>query len=159
MRLNPLATVVILSTILLSLAIVSKGQEPADWWKAQRDATAMLIKPKSSIAALAAKLSTTKSENAQDTMFKLCILMRAGMNREAINTLHELKTQWPEINNYQVSSIYYYACDNIHSWDIAKANVEVFAENISEMTLDNRLLKHLLESGWTVEKIDNWFAR
>jgi hypothetical protein len=36
--------------------------------------------------------------------------------------------------------------------------VEVFADGIHDLTLENRLLKHWLDSGWTVEKIDEWLA-
>jgi tetratricopeptide (TPR) repeat protein len=111
-----------------------------------------------SISELVKYVSAATPKDAQDTMFKLCVLMRAGMNREAVKALQELKTRCPEIDNYQVSSIYYDACDNVLAWEVAKATVEVFAENISEIALDNRLLKHLLGSGWTVGQVDKWLA-
>ena len=84
--------------------------------------------------------------------------MRTGMNKEAIEAMHELKKLSKGIENYQISEIYYNACDQIKSWDIAQAVVEIFAEDISEITLSNRLLEHFTDSGWSLEKIDNWFA-
>ena len=148
-------TIVGFSAILLSSSGVLAGQKTTDWFKAQREATVMLMEGKTSISKLVANLRTATPENAQDAMFKVSVLMRAGMNKETIEALRELKEFSPQMENYQVACIYYNACDNVFSWDVAKAIVEVFADNISEMTL-NRLLKYFLKSGWTVEKVDKW---
>lgn len=156
--LRPFTAIVVFSAILLHSPCVSAGQETADWDEAQREATVMLTQQGTSIAELAADVSTVAPENAQDAMFKLCVLMRAGMNKESIEALHELKALSPKLGNRQISSIYYDACSDDLAWDVAKATVEVFAENIASIELDYRLLRHFLESGWTVEEVDKWLA-
>ncbi len=156
--LSPRTAIVVFSAILLHSPRVSAGQEAADWWKAQRSATVILMERETSIAKLAADVSAATPENAQDAMFKLCVLMRAGMNKEAIEALRELKALSPALDNNQVAGIYRDACDNALAWDVAKATVEVFAEHISGMTLDYCLLQHFLNSGWKFEEVDNWLA-
>lgn len=157
--LSPRTAIVVFSTILLHSPSVSAEQETADWWKAQRNAVVMLMERETPIANLAADVSAATPENAQDAMFKLCVLMRAGMTKEAIEALRELKTLSPKMDNNQVVSIYRDACDTFVAWDVAKATVEVFAENISSMRLDYCLLQHFLNAGWTSEEVDNWLAR
>jgi len=147
-----------LSCLAAGSAGVSAAEASADWWKAQRDLSSMLMEQDRDIAGLAAEVGSSAPGTAQEAMFKLSVLMRAGMNKEAIKALQELKRQWAEIDNYQVSSIYYDACDNLEAWDVAKATVEVFGDNISNMALENRLLKHFINSGWSVEKVDGWLG-
>ena len=62
-------------------------------------------------------------------MYKIDIYMRAGMNNEAIEMLRELKSLSPQLNDYQIGLIYYDACDAYEAWRVAKATVEIFAEN------------------------------
>ena len=146
------------SSLLIHTPGVYAAEETADWWKAQRDLSRMLMEEDRDITKLVADVSSTIPENGQEAMFKLSVLMRSGVNKQAIEALRELKTLVPQLGSYQVSSIYYDACDNVLEWDVAKATVEVFADNISELALDNRLLKHFLSSGWTVEKVDRWLG-
>lgn len=153
-----IAAIVAFSAVQLHPSGALAGQETADWWKAQRDLTTMLMEEEASIAELVANLSATTPWNAQDAMFKVSVLMRAGVNKEATEALRELKALSPKMGNHQVASIYYDACDSVLGWDVAKATVEVFADNISEMALENHLLEHFLNSGWTVEKVDGWLA-
>jgi tetratricopeptide (TPR) repeat protein len=145
--------------LLICLESVSAGRESADWWKAQRDVNSVLMEGKTSIAELAANVSKDKPVTAQDAMFKLSVLMRAGMNKESIEALRELKALHPRMGNSQVACIYYDACDNVLAWDVAKATVEEFADNVSDLALDNRMINHFLNSGWTIEKVDEWLAR
>jgi len=44
------------------------------------------------------------------------------------------------------------------AWNVAKSAVEIFAETVSDLSLSNRLLKHLLATGWTFEEVDEWLA-
>ena len=81
------------------------------------------------------------------------------MSQQAIKALKTLKRLCPQLGNYQVSSIYYSACDEHCDWDVAQGVADIFADNISEINLENRLLKHLLASGWSVAGIDNWLAQ
>ena len=153
-----LITIIWFSTIMLHSSDVLVEQEAVDWWKAQREATVILMEGETSIAELVANLNKTTPENAQDAMFKVSVFMRAGMNKETIEALRELKALSSQMESFQVACIYYDACDNVLAWDVAKATVDVFADNLSEIALENRLLKHFLNSGWTVEKVDKWLA-
>ncbi len=155
---NRLCAIFLIAGILMLAVGICSGEERPDWWKAQRHLSDMLMKQETDIAELAASVCKSKPANAQGAILKVSVLMRARMDREAIEALRELKDLAPRLNNYQVSSIYYDACDNLGAWNVAKATVEVFADNISEMAVDNRLLKHFLNSGWTVEKVDKWLA-
>ncbi len=129
-----------------------------DWWAAQRQVTSRLMDGDASLVDLVRAQDKAPSNSPQDTIFKLNIYMRAGMDEEAIETLQELKKQAPDLRNHEISGIYYSACDNHGAWEVATALVSIFAENISELSLDNRLFKHLLDSGWSVEKVDAWLA-
>lgn len=156
--LRPFITILVFSAILFHLPLVSAGQETVDWWEAQRDINVALMQQGTSIAKLATDISAKIPENAQDAMFKLCVLMRAGMNKETIEALRELRTLSPKLENRQIESIYYDACDNVLAWDVARATVEVFAENIANLELKYRLLTHFQDSGWTVDEVDKWLA-
>ena len=155
---NRMLTLTSILYLLLCVQSSSASQDYVDWWQVQKDLTNKLLSSETDIAELARKVLSKPPENAYEAMFKLGVLMRTGMNKEAIEAMHELKKLYNRIENHQISSIYYEACDNIISWDIAQAIVEVFAEDISEIALYNRLLEHFIDSGWSVEKIDSWLA-
>ena len=115
--LSPFAAIAVFSAILLHSPGVAAGQDAADWWKAQRNVTDTLMKPGTSIAKLVADVSAATPKNPQDTMFKLSVLMRAGMKKEAIEALRELKAFDSETTSSQVASIYHDACGNALTWD------------------------------------------
>ena len=133
------------------------GGESAEWWKAQRDVVDVLMEERADFADLLARVRA-KPRSAQEAMFRLNVLMRGGMNEEARETLSQLRELSPDLSNHQIGGIYYAACDEFSSWDLAQAVVEVFASNISQLALENRLLKHFEEAGWSVEKVDRWLA-
>jgi tetratricopeptide (TPR) repeat protein len=146
-----------LLTIFCIPCFVRAAEQP-DWWKAQKDVEDALANQKSNIADLVKRAGWVEPQTAQDAMFKLNILMRAGMNNEAIQTIKELKELAPNLDNSQISSIYYQACDYLSAWNIAQAVVETFAENISELGLNNRLIRYFLESGQDFKDVDRWLA-
>ncbi len=154
--LRVLAAFVVFSAVLFLCSREYTGQETADWDEAQRNVNVTLLQQGTSIAKLAADVKDMKPENPQDAMFKLCVLMRAGMNKESIETLRQLKKLAPNLANRQIESIYYNACKNDYEWDVARATIELFAENISTVELKYRLLKHFQNSGWTVDEVDRW---
>ena len=145
-------------TLLFCSPRVYAGDAEADWWQTQRELSETLMTGGADFAELAADVAELSPKTGLEAMRKLGVLMRAGMNDEAVQALQELKEAVPQLDNYQVSSIYYHACDDLGAWDVAKATAEVFADNISDIALGNRLLKHLLHSGWTVQQIDGWLA-
>ncbi len=158
-RLKSLIPLFIFSMALACSANGSAKEEPADWWKTQVELSSVLMEKGNDIAKLAVNAGQSPSRNGQEALFKLSLFMRTGMNAEAIRALHELKAFYPRLENFQIAGIYYDACDTFFEWDVANATAEIFADNISELTLYNRLLQHFLDSGWSVEKVDEWLAR
>jgi len=150
--------------VLLVLGIIAPvyaeeppGDDP-DWWATQRDVVAMVIDQKLDVTDLAAEIVAASPQTGRKAMFKLNVLMRAGLNTEAVEAVKELKSLCPDLDNHQVGLIYYSACDEFLAWELAQNVTEVFAKNISEMSLENRLLKHFLESDRSVNEIDRWLA-
>ena len=137
---------------------LSSTAEP-EWWSTEKTATRLLFGQKRSIVELAREMIDSDPETSHETMLKVDIMMRTGMSEQAIKALKTLKRLCPQLENHQVSGIYYAACDEHHDWDVARNVVDIFADNISEINLENRLLKRLLASGWSVEDIDNWLAQ
>ena len=135
---------------------MSSAAEPV-WWSTEEEATRLLFEQKRNIVELAREMIDSDPENAHEAMFKINIMMRTGMSEQAIKALKTLKRLCHQLE--EVSGIYYAACDEHYDWDVARNVAEIFADNISEINLENRLLKHLLASGWSVEDIDNWLAQ
>jgi len=129
-----------------------------DWWEAQRHVVAMLMDQNEHFFKLLATVSASKPKTGQEAMVKLSVLMRAGMTQDAIDAIEELKELCPDLGNHQVGSIYHEACDGFSAWGVAQRVVETFADNISQIALENRLLKHFQEQGWSTEKVDEWLA-
>ncbi|MFC1712392.1 hypothetical protein ACFL6S_01920 [Candidatus Poribacteria bacterium] len=105
---------------------------------------------------------SSEPETAHEAMLEVDVMMRAGMNEQAVKSLGALKRLCPHLENEQVFRMYYEAYDKHHAWDVAQSVVEIFADNISgarahETT--SRLLKHFVTSGWSVEDVDNWLAQ
>ncbi len=142
--------------MFLNVPFVCPAEEAPDWYRAQSEVVSTQMTGQQDFFSLAERMRKLKPENGQQAMFKLGVLMRAGLIKDAGTALRELKTLHPGLDNYQISGIYYEACDNLLLWDTARDVVEVFAENISELSLDNRLLKHFLASGWSVDDVDRW---
>lgn len=137
--------------------LTSLGQE-ADWWRAERDLTAWLWTSNTPIATLVRTVTSGPVADGQAAMFKVSVLLRAGMNEKAAAALHDLKRVCPELGSSQIHFLYYEACDGEEAWDVAQALVEVFADHVTDLSLENRLIKHWLASGWTVEQVDDWLA-
>jgi len=150
-------TKILIIIFLFSLNVFA-ATETVDWWKVQKDVSEKLSNEKISVINLATNICKIKPANAQEAMFNLCVFMRAGMTKEAIEMLRFIKNSNANISEYQIESIYHAACDDFKNYDVAKADVEIFANNITELTLENRLLKHLLHNGHSFEEIDKWLS-
>ncbi len=157
-KLKPRNIILIFWAILFYLPTVYASQKPAEWGRAQSDVNSTLMQEGASIAELANEVNATSPKNAQDALFKICVLMRAGMNNETIVALKELKELNPEARNLPIYKIYDYACKELSAWEVAKATVEIFAETFYDIRLEYCLYGNLLNSGWTVERIDEWLA-
>lgn len=148
-----------LAAAILGVAVAAGADgTPPDWWQAQGELAAALARPDASLAATVKTCTTTPPADARTAMRNLNVFMRAGMTREAAQALRDLKRLCPDLRHDQVASIYYDACDRREDWETALACVDVFADNVKELTLENRLLRQLLDNGWTVERIEAWFA-
>ncbi len=135
------------------------GSQPPDWWKAENAVVATLMNQKTDIADLVGTVMDVKWKTGQGVMFKLGVLMRAGMTTEAVACVKELKKKCPTLDNHQIEGIYYEACDHLQAWGVAKALVEEYSDQgWGGLALDNRLLAHLLESGWSAAQVDRWLA-
>ncbi|HEY2252402.1 MAG TPA: hypothetical protein VGH74_15120, partial [Planctomycetaceae bacterium] len=148
----------LLAAMLLIPAAVSTAEEPPDWSQAQRDVTAVLLQPQATLAALVKQVGRSVPQDGHAALFKLCVLTRAGIGKGSIDALRDLKRIRPELTGNQMSQVYYDACDKLLAWDLAAAFVDIFADSISDLSLDNRLLQHFQTSGWPVERIDQWLA-
>ncbi|MBC8126829.1 MAG: hypothetical protein H8M99_06765 [Gloeobacteraceae cyanobacterium ES-bin-144] len=129
-----------------------------DWWEIQKDVTSILIKPDASLANLAQEVCKTPPTDARMALRKFSVVTRAGMTAESIEALRQLKQLYPQLGNHQISSIYYDACDHHLDWEVAEAIVTIFADDLSELALENRLLRHFIDAGWSLERIDKWLA-
>lgn len=138
------------------------AQEPQaaapEWWQVERDVVAMQMRQKGSIEALVAQVTGSEPASVSEDLFKLSVLMRADMEQEAAACVKRLKKRYPELGQEQISAIYYSACDNYGAWGTAQALVEAYAGNITELALDNRLVAHMLASGWSAQRVDKWMA-
>lgn len=151
------------STIVVSLeALCQTSDEPSteapDWWNTERNVKDLLFAQNKSLVEMARSMIDTKPQDAHEAMLKINIMMRAGMTEEAIKSSEVLKELCPELDNSIVNDIYYTAVDKYRAWEIARKIVEIFADNISNLSLENRLLEHFQHSDWSVTDIDNWLA-
>lgn len=152
------AIVLLISGMEIHAQDAGANREMPDWWKTQGDVVAILMDQNNDFAKLVARVSTSKPKTGQEAMLKLSLFMRAGMTKDAIDTVKELKGLCPDLTNHQVGNIYYEACDHFSAWEVAQRLVEMFADNISGIALENRLLKHFQERGWSIEQVDQWLA-
>lgn len=128
-----------------------------DWWAVRSKLAKMLMEDRVDIMRLATKLIDETPANGQEALFKFYVMACCGMDEAAIATLRDLKRSNPNLENYIISNIYNTAC-GFSEWKVARTAVELFADNISGLILDKRLLQHFIDSGWSVEKVDQWLA-
>lgn len=148
------------------LASRAAGPKP-DWEAVQHELHLKLFQQKADLAGELARVLREKPQNGTEALYKLAVLLQAGASRESSAALNEIKAFYPNLDNDELNSIYYAAVDQRHElWDVARALVETFAGNLGAsgfggrgpIDLEGRLLRHLLESGWSVEKVDAWLA-
>jgi tetratricopeptide (TPR) repeat protein len=143
--------------VIMMTAGAAAQQEP-DWWKAQQDVTAVLMAGQS-IVDLCGRAARNQPKSAQEAMFNVSVLMRAGMTREAVAALKRLRELAPKLDAHQVTSIYFEAFDKLEQPQVAQAAAEIFADNFSGAEIEYRLQKYFEKSGWTVDQIDAWLKQ
>ena len=149
--------ILILSTSFFCVGV--SGAKEIDWWKSQRDLSGMLLEKDADITKLVSEMSSKTPANGQEAMMKVCVMIRSGYREKTIDALRELKPFLSDNSSYQLSSIYYYVFDEMRDYKLAKSLMEIFADRFYEVSLENRLIKHFLKSGWSVDQVDEWLAK
>ncbi|MHC4087485.1 MAG: hypothetical protein ACYSU3_09290 [Planctomycetota bacterium] len=149
--------------LLLMLALFMQGsaygsQPKVDWFEADKAAAVSLVRERRHIGDLVHNVMASKPKTPQEAMLKLNVLMRAGMNDAAAEAIEELGQLCPSLENHQISLVYHRACDQYEAWGLARRMLEVFAERVTNVWLENRLLKHWMESEGSFDEIDVWLA-
>ncbi|MFW6119189.1 MAG: hypothetical protein ACOC7S_02540 [Planctomycetota bacterium] len=128
-----------------------------DWGQARRAVAARAAQPGTDFAKLAQRSAAAEPEDAQEAMFHLNVLLRAGMEREALDMLGKLQSLWPELPPDQVGKI----CDAAEESGVlavTRRALEQFEGTVSGLNLSTALLRPLERNGWTFEQIDAWLA-
>lgn len=149
---------------LLSSGVICRSEEAGpiarseSWAKTNQSVVELLFREQKDIVPWAQELSQTTPVTAPEAMRKLNVLLRAGLWSDAIQTFDQLHAVCPDLDNSSIQSIYHLLCDEFGAWEAAQHLVEVFADNIQELPLESRLLKHFIATGSSVEAIDEWLA-
>jgi hypothetical protein len=143
--------------VCLSSTLIAAEDSP-EWHEAERKAFVTLTQPEASLADAVRQIEQKAPISGQEAMFRASIFLRAGMNEQAIQSLRDLKRLSPDLAGSMVSSMYHSACDDRQVWDVAQAICEIFGERVTDITLENRLIKHMQETGWSDVQIDAWLA-
>jgi tetratricopeptide (TPR) repeat protein len=144
--------------IFLTFSVLCIASEPPSWLQAQREVVAVLREGKTDLAGLVKQVNASPPATCREALFKLNVLLRAGVDRAAVGAVDDLKKCCQGLGDYEIRAIYYEACDHFEAWEVARRLVEVFADEVSDIEIENRLLKHFEEVGWSVEAIDRWLA-
>jgi len=144
--------------ILLAAIILGAASEPPTWLETQREVVTVLQERKTDLGDLVKQVNASMAGTCWEAMFKLNVLLRAGVDRAAVGAVDELRKHCQDLGNHEIQAIYYEACDHFEAWEVARRLVEVFADEIFDVDIENRLLKHFEETGWSVEAIDGWLA-
>jgi tetratricopeptide (TPR) repeat protein len=134
------------------------GEQSEWWWRTDQSVVELLLRERKGIVDVARELDRSTPASAQEAMRKLNVLLRAGLWSEAVKAVDQLHAVCPGLANYPIESIYLSACDDFEAWKVAQQLAEAFADNISELPLESRLLNHFTGAGWSVDAIDEWLA-
>jgi succinate dehydrogenase flavin-adding protein (antitoxin of CptAB toxin-antitoxin module) len=149
---------IILAYTALTCGQVGAEEAPADYFHIQQELNTLLFQQDKEFYKLVQETQKKPSDNAKTVTLKIALFMRAGMSKAVTAAIQDLKQLAPDLDNHSISQIYYAACDQYANWKVAKAVVDTFAENISELELRNRLIKYFQAQRWSVGQIDQWLA-
>jgi len=148
---------IIVFTLITASPSVLVADEP-DWWIVQQAVTEKLREPDVDFATFARKTMTTNATVGQEAMIRLSVMLRGLLLDEADKSLNQLKATCPTLGLDQIKAIYYNAGDQFNAWPTARRLLELYADEVDDVTLDNRLLKHWRANGTSAAEIDAWFA-
>lgn len=144
--------------ILLVGNVLWAASEMPSWWETQREVVAILLEQRTDLAHQFEQVNASPPGTCRDAMFKLSVLLRAGVDRAAVDAVEGLRDRCRSLNGSEIQAIYYEACDAYAAWEVARRLVETFAADVSDLTIENRLLVHFQEAGWSIDDIDRWLA-
>jgi tetratricopeptide (TPR) repeat protein len=145
-------------------AFVSAGESgetalPMSWWAVRKEIGETIDRERITLADYAGRVLQGRPENAHDSLIRIAVCLSAGLGSSLREEMATLKSLAPDIPNSFVEGMYYQAFDELKSPESALQIVEVFSASLTELCLDNRLLKHFSEKGWTVDRIDEWLEK
>ncbi len=146
------------AVIFLAGGALGAASEPPSWWQTQREVVTILLKQGPELDQLVKEVNQSTPATCRDAMFKLGVLLRAGVDQAARGAVGELKDRCPGLGHGEIQAVYYDACDAYGAWEVARRLVEVFADDVSDLAIENRLLEYFQATGWSVEDIDRWLA-
>jgi len=155
------AAALLCALLILSSApsiVAAPSERLPSWLKIESLIDDAARERKGGLPVLAKELAPSKPALGRDALRKVCVLMRAGMQTETAGALKELKALHRDLPNAHVASMYYNALA-LRAHDTARHILEVFAENVRQLSLGNHLLRQLKEDGWSFERIDRWLAQ
>ena len=127
--------------------------------RAQSAVLVKLLRANSSLAAEAKQASQSKPQNGHEAMLNFCVFARAGMPVEAKQAVLDIKRLTPELDGARVDELHEAAQHYFPSGEFKWEIVEIFADHLSySQLLLEKLLDHRMQSGWTVERVDQWLA-
>ena len=132
--------------------------EPPNWYTADKQLLTDLIDGKQSFPVLAKKIAARYPKTGQEAMYKLDVLLRAGMDREAIGAVTALKNYSPKAQGWSVGWLASIS-DNFECWKAEKALYENYADDAEKYGGSNPLPKRLLKQEWSIEQVDAWLAK
>lgn len=115
-------------------------------------------KADASLQELVKEVSSKTPATMWEELVHLSIYMRAGMEKEAVETLLDLKKFYPA---YENAPEIYDAAARRNEWMVAQRTLEIFSDNLSSYDGSNScrsLIRHFEKTGWSFEKIDQWLA-
>ncbi len=127
------------------------------WERARLEVAARVAQPGSDFVELARQAARAEPADAQEAMFHLKVLMRAGMEDEAVVMLEHLIRLWPDLPRGQIGRMCraagQFAVPQV-AWELANR----FEYTIADVSVDRALLRHLELDGWSFEQIDAWLV-
>lgn len=151
---------VMLLLIVLGLSVGTTQAAPIilDMWQTRQEVQTALSQPGMDVIQMAKQLRNQQGGSAHDVLFRLIVFNRAGMSAQAIEAIKQLAIFELRDHNSMAHELYYDATDHLKDWEQAWAVVDAFAAWLDDVDLDNRLIRHMLDSGQTPQQVDAWLA-
>lgn len=126
------------------------------WSNIDSDVQDKLFSGKWDICEVAKSLAAKEPQNATEAMTKLSVMLRAGMDDQAVQTVKQLKKFVGEMNENSLAGLCYDCAYRDYGMKLAMAVAETFPE-ICKYKMDMWAI-HFTKAGWSHERIDNWMA-